>query len=499
MLIAHDLGTTGNKATLVSNDGKMIASQTVHYGADWGTDGRAEQDPQDWWAAVCRATRELLASTNTPGTSIDGVSFSGQMMGVVPLDAHGEPVRPAIIWADTRSTKETDALLQRVSMADCYRITGHRLNPTYSLTKLMWLRENEPENFARTAVFCLAKDYTAYKLTGVLATDPSDASSTNAYDQASGDWAWDIIDAAGLDHGLFPTIVPSTHVIGTVTAEAARATGLAEGTPVVIGGGDGPVAALGAGIINEESGAYSYLGSSSWVSLSAPRPLLDPQMRSMTFNHVVPGQFVPTATMQAGGASVGWGHEVLSGGQTYEQFLGAASHVEAATKGLFFLPYLIGERSPHWNPLARGVFAGLHIDHKQPHMMRAVMEGVAFNLRTGLEAFSDAGFEVDHIDCIGGLAKSPVMLQILADAWNIPVAARDIVDEANSIGAAVLAGVGTGVFEDFSIATRLSHRDPDTAPNERAHAAYEQPYRLFLDAYVRLEPWFADVHQTVNA
>lgn len=499
MLIAHDLGTTGNKATLVSNDGKMIASQTVHYGADWGTDGRAEQDPHDWWAAVCRATRELLASTNTPGTSIDGVSFSGQMMGVVPLDAHGEPVRPAIIWADTRSTKETDALLQRVSMADCYRITGHRLNPTYSLTKLMWLRENEPENFARTAVFCLAKDYTAYKLTGVLATDPSDASSTNAYDQASGDWAWDIIDAAGLDHGLFPTIVPSTHVIGTVTAEAARATGLAEGTPVVIGGGDGPVAALGAGIINEESGAYSYLGSSSWVSLSAPRPLLDPQMRSMTFNHVVPGQFVPTATMQAGGASVGWGHEVLSGGQTYEQFLGAAGHVEAATKGLFFLPYLIGERSPHWNPLARGVFAGLHIDHKQPHMMRAVMEGVAFNLRTGLEAFSDAGFEVDHIDCIGGLAKSPVMLQILADAWNIPVAARDIVDEANSIGAAVLAGVGTGVFEDFSIATRLSHRDPDTAPNERAHAAYEQPYRLFLDAYVRLEPWFADVHQTVNA
>lgn len=499
MLIAHDLGTTGNKATLVSNDGKMIASQTVHYGADWGTDGRAEQNPHDWWDAVCRATRELLASTTTPGTSIDGVSFSGQMMGVVPLDVHGEPVRPAIIWADTRSTKQTDALLERIPMADCYRITGHRLNPTYSLTKLMWLRENEPENFARTAVFCLAKDYVAYKLTGKLATDPSDASSTNAYNQGTGDWAWEIIDAAGLDHSLFPTIVPSTHIIGSVTAEAAHATGLAEGTPVVIGGGDGPVAALGAGIINEDSGAYAYLGSSSWVSLSAPRPLLDPQMRSMTFNHVIPGQFVPTATMQAGGASISWGHDVLSGGQTYEQFLGAAGRVEAATKGLFFLPYLIGERSPHWNPLARGVFAGLHIDHKQPHMMRAVMEGVAFNLRTGLEAFSDAGFGVGHIDCIGGLAKSPVMLQILANTWNIPVAARDIVDEANSIGAAVLAGVGTGVFEDFSIATRLSHRDPDAVPDKRAHAAYEEPYRLFLDAYVRLEPWFADVHRTVNA
>ena len=498
MLIAHDLGTTGNKATLVSNDGKMLAAKTVNYGADWGTDGRAEQNPHDWWDAVCRASRELLAETNTAGTDIDGVSFSGQMMGVVPLDSHGEPVRPAIIWADTRSTKETNTLLERVSMEDCYRITGHRLNPTYSLTKLMWLRENEPDNFAKTATFCLAKDYTAFKLTGVLATDPSDASSTNAYDQASGDWAWEIIDAAGLPYSLFPKIVPSTHVIGTVTAEAARATGLAEGTPVVIGGGDGPVAALGAGVIDESSGAYAYLGSSSWVSLSASRPLLDPKMRSMTFNHVVPGQFVPTATRQAGGASVSWGQEVLSGGKSYEQFLGAAGNVEAATQGLFFLPYLIGERSPYWNPLARGVFAGLHMDHQQPHMMRAVLEGVAFNLRTGLEAFSDAGLDVSHIDCIGGLAKSPVMLQILANVWNVPVAARDIVDEANSIGAAVLAGVGTGVFEDFSIATRLSQQDPDTAPDPAVHEALEQPYRLFLDAYTRLEPWFADMHQTVN-
>ena len=498
MLIAHDLGTTGNKATLVSNEGRMITSKTVQYGADWGTDGKAEQNPNDWWDAVCAATRELLAETDTSPADVDGVSFSGQMMGVVPLDGGGDPVRPAIIWADTRSTKEAASLEKQISMEDCYRITGHRLNPTYSLTKLMWLRNREPENFSRTKVFCLAKDYAAFKLTGVLATDPSDASSTNAYDQSAGTWSWDIVDAAGLAHSLFPAIAPSTEVIGKVHAEAARATGLAEGTPVVIGGGDGPVAALGAGIIDEASGAYAYLGSSSWVSLSAPRPLLDPEMRSMTFNHVVPGQFVPTATMQAGGASVGWGQEVLAGGQSYEQFLGAAGDVEAATKGLFFLPYLIGERSPYWNPLARGVFAGLHIDHKQPHMMRAVMEGVAFNLRTGLEAFSDAGLDVGHIDAIGGLAKSPVMLQILADTWNLPVATRDIVDEANSIGAAVLAGVGTGVFEDFSIAQTMSSRDPDTAPGEQAHAAYEQPYHLFLDAYRRLEPWFADVHRTVN-
>ena len=458
MLIAHDLGTTGNKATLVSNDGTMLASHTVNYGADWGTDGKAEQNPHDWFHAVAEANRILLEKSNTAAADINGISFSGQMMGLVPLDEHDEVVRPAIIWADTRSTKEAAELEKTISMEDCYRITGHRLNPTYSLTKLMWLRAQEPENFSRIKRFCLAKDYVAMRLTGRLVTDPSDASSTNAYDQSAGTWAWDII-----------------------------------------GGGDGPVAALGAGIIDEESGAYSYLGSSSWVSLSSSKPLLDPKMRSMTFNHVIPGQFVPTATMQAGGASVSWGMDVLSGGKTYEEFLDQADGVDAALSGLFFLPYLIGERSPHWNPLARGVFAGLHMDHKQEHMMKAILEGVAFNLRVGLEAFSDAGFNVDHIDVIGGLAKSPVMCSLMANIWNIPVAPRNIVDEANAIGAAVLAGVGTGVFDDFSVAQRLSKRDTDITPDIAIHNRYEQPYRLFNDAYERLIPWFSDTYATIES
>lgn len=185
MLIAHDLGTTGNKATLVDNTGSMLASKTIPYGADWGTDRKAEQNPQDWWDAVCRATRELLAETSTAAADIEGISFSGQMMGAVPLDAAGEPVRPAIIWADTRSHRECNQLIERYGMEQCYRVTGHRLNPTYSLTKLMWLRNREPENFARMTRFCLAKDYAVYRLTGELATDPSDASSTNAYDQSA--------------------------------------------------------------------------------------------------------------------------------------------------------------------------------------------------------------------------------------------------------------------------------------------------------------------------
>lgn len=492
MLISHDLGTTGNKATLVDDDGAMVQSVTVGYGVDFGTDGKAEQNPDDWWQALCQATRTLLERSGASPAGIEAVSFSGQMMGVVPLDAHGEVVRPAIIWADTRSHAQCDQMLERVGMGTAYRITGHRLNATYSLTKLMWLRDNEPESFARIATFVLAKDYVAYRLTGVQATDPSDASSTNAYDQASGRWSAELLDAAGLPASLFPQIVASTQVIGTVTARAAAQTGLAEGTPVVMGGGDGPMAALGAGITDEASGAYCYLGSSSWVSVASEAPLLDPQMRSMTFNHVIPGRFVPTATMQAGGASLSWVVDLFSGedGREFERLLAEAEGVDAAREGLYFLPHLLGERSPYWNPRARGVFAGLHMEHGRAHMVRAVLEGVAFNMYTGLRAFTEAGLSVDHIDAIGGAANASLLLQLMADIWQVPVSARDIVEEANAIGAAVVAGVGVGVFDDFEIAKRLSSRVARYDVEQAAADDYAKRYPVFMDAYRRIEPWF---------
>lgn len=492
MIIAHDFGTTGNKATLVDDEGRMLQSVTVAYGVEWGTDGKAEQNPHDWWRAVAEATRTLLEKSGRNGADIDAVSFSGQMMGIVPLDNHGEVVRPAIIWADTRSQEQADRVLERVSMEEAYRITGHRLNATYSLTKLMWLRDTEPENFARMTSFVLAKDYVVYRLTGELATDPSDASSTNAYDQHAATWSDTLIEAAELERSLFPQIVQSTNVVGTVSAEAARETGLAEGTKVVMGGGDGPMAALGAGIVTLADGAYAYLGSSSWVSVSATEPLVDPQMRSMTFNHVVPDHFVPTATMQAGGASLAWIVDVLSqeGTRDFDGLLAAAAEVEAATQDLFFLPHLIGERSPYWNPKARGVFAGLHIDHGKAHMTRAVVEGVVFNLFTGLRAFTENGLKVDHIDAIGGAAASPLMLDLMANIWDVPVAARDISEEANAIGAAVVAGVGAGIFDDMSIAKTLSKRVIENKPSPVSVEAYRKPYERFLDAYRRIEPWF---------
>ncbi|CAN5613007.1 xylulokinase [soil metagenome] len=489
MIISHDLGTTGNKATLVDAHGVVVAAVTVAYDTDFGQGGKAEQDPREWWRALCEATQQLLAAH--PGADIAGVSFSGQMMGAVLLDGDGEPVRPAIIWADTRSTAQADQLIERVGMERGYTITGHRLNATYSLPKIMWVRDTEPDVFGRARHVMCAKDYVAYRLTGVMATDPSDASGTNAYDQAAGTWSGELLEAAGIGD-LFTEIVSSTQVIGTVTASAAFETGLIAGTPVVMGGGDGPMAALGVGVVDAASGAYAYLGSSSWVSFASDAPLHDPLMRTMTFNHVIPGRYVPTATMQAGGASLQWIVEALEPGDfsAYEGLLDAAAHATASEDELYFLPHLLGERSPYWNPRARAAFIGLARHHDRANLVRAVVEGVAFNLFTGLEAFTSTGATIASIDAIGGAANSAPLLQIFSDVWGLPIRRRALVDEATALGAAVVGGVAVGLFDDFSIAGRLSDLTGDFAPDEARHTAYLRSHARFLDAYQRIEPWF---------
>jgi xylulokinase len=497
VILSHDLGTTGDKATLVDARGAVVAAVSVPYPTDFGPQGRAEQDPRAWWAALCAATRRLLAAA--PGADVAAVSFSGQMMGAVLLDAAGEPVRPAIIWADTRATAQAGQLVERLGMEVGYRTTGHRLNATYSLPKVMWVRDHEPDTWSRVRHVVLAKDFAVHRLTGVLATDPSDASSTNAFDQEAHRWSAEVLDAAGVPVGLFPDVLPSTTVAGTVTAEAAAATGLRAGTPVVLGGGDGPMAALGAGVVDATSGAYTYLGSSSWVSLAADAPLHDPQMRTMTFNHVIPGRYVPTATMQAGGASLQWVVEVLTPGgapheeQLYERLLEAASHVEASADGLYFLPHLLGERSPYWNPRARAVFAGLARHHGREHLVRAVVEGVAFNLWTGLRAFAENGADIASVDAIGGAANSLPLLQVFADVWGVPVSRRSLVDEATSLGAAVVGGVGVGFFDGFEVAASMSATSPALRPSPARHEHYTAAHAVFVDAYRRLEPWFASL------
>ena len=494
MIISHDLGTTGDKASLHHDDGRLVTSVTVSYTVFFADGGVAEQNPDDWWNAVVEATRGLLTRSGVDPAQVTGLVVSGQMMGAVLLDSDYLPVRPALIWADTRSTAQTKQLERVIGQDRAYPLLGHRLNPTYSLEKIMWVRDNEPDRFSRVRHFCLAKDFVVHRLTNRLVTDRSDASATNAYDQNRGEWSAEMLAAAGLDARLFPEIHDATTIVGTLTVDAASALGLARTTRVVLGGGDGPIAAVGAGIVAPEDGAYVCLGTSAWISFTSATPVHDPGQRTMTFDHVIPHRYVPTATMQAGGGALAWVSELLSPQPTsggLATLVAEASTASAASSGLYFLPYLLGERSPYWDPDAAGAFIGINRHHGRAEMTRAVLEGVAFNLLTCVQAFRESGASIERVDAIGGGAASDVWLQILADVWGIPVRRRTIVEEANSLGAAVTAAVGLGLVDDFGAARGLSEVSAEFSPDSARHNDYQGRHAIFIEGYEHLQPWFA--------
>ena len=492
MIIAHDLGTTGNKASLHSDDGKMLQHCTISYPAHFASGGVAEQNPMDWWNAVGGASKKLLQMANISADQITGIGISGQMMGAIFLDENFNPTRDAIIWADFRAQKQSDLLIEKIGLEKAYKKLGHRLNPTYSISKVMWVRDNQPDIWAKTKHICIAKDFVNQKLTGRFVTEPSDASSTNCFDQIKLNWDTEILNAANIPISYFPEIVASTTVIGGLTKDAAEHVGLNAGTPVVAGGGDGPMAALGAGIIEPSDGAYVCMGSSSWVAVSTDKPLHDPKMRSMTWNHIVPNKFSPTATMQAGGASLQWIVEDLlpaSEKDRYKILLDEAGKVNSSDDGLFFLPHILGERSPYWNPSAAGAFIGLGRHHDRSYLVRAVLEGVAFNLLTCIQAFTDNGVPIKQVDVIGGGAESALWLQIFADIWGVKVRSRSIVEDANSLGAAVTTLVALGKGE-FSMVKQLSTITAEFTPSSQS-LKYQKQHKVFLDGYYKLEEWFS--------
>jgi len=491
-ILAHDLGTTGNKATLFDANGQVVATAFEAYDTAYPHPGWAEQEAEDWWRAVRDSTRELLTTSQAAPGDIAAVSFSGMMNGALAVDNTGMPLRPAIIWADQRATAEAELLAQHCGMDQVYRRTGHRAGASYTAAKMLWIQRHQPELYARTHQFLQAKDYLAHKLSGVFATDYSDASSTNLFDLERRDWAGDIIEAVGLDPAKLPPALPSTTVIGQVIPEAAAETGLLPGTPVVIGGGDGACATVGAGSVRPGD-AYNYIGSSSWIAVTAQHPLYDPQMRTFTFAHLDPGLYFPTGTMQSAGGAYDWLERLLRGEdetRLYDELNTAAASVEPGARGLLFLPYLIGERSPHWNPLARGVFVGLTMSHGRAEMARAVLEGVAFNLKMILDAFLEQGAEIQAMRLIGGGARSPLWRQILADVYGLPILRPALLAEATSLGAAIAGGVGVGLFPDFSVAHQFVQVEKAEQPDPTHHQRYATLYHLFQQTYVALEPIF---------
>lgn len=495
-VLAHDVGTTGDKATLYDEDGALVRSAFVGYETVCPHAGWAEQRPQDWWVAFCESTRALLRDAGVAPADVAVVAFSGQMMGAVAVDADCRPLRNAIIWADQRAVHETEQVAERVDPARVYAITGHRLSPSYSAAKICWIEENEPEAYAAARSFLQAKDFLVSRLTGALVTDRSDASGTNLYDLRGAAWSSELVEAFGIDPGKLPRVCDSTDVVGEVRAGVADEVGLRAGTPVVIGGGDGSCAGVGAGVIREGL-AYNYIGSSSWIALATPEPIFDPEQRTFTWAHVVPGMFSPCGTMQAAGGSYQFARDLLAPGEavvaerlgssTYDLMNDEVLQSPPGARGLLFLPYLLGERSPRWNPHARGAFVGLTIRHRQPDLLRAVLEGIALNLRVILEAFVRQGAAIESLRVIGGGARGAVWNQIMADVFGIPVQRPTLLEEATSMGAAVAGGVGAGIWKHFSQVDQMIRIASEARPRRELGPLYDELSAIFEATYAALE------------
>lgn len=496
-VLAHDLGTTGDKASLYDEQGRLVGSSFHGYDTRYPHPDWAEQDPEDWWRAVCASSRGLLARTGVGSGEIACVSFSGQMMGCVPLDRRGRPLRDAIIWADRRGSAQEEALAAKVGRDEVYRITGHRLSASYSACKILWLRDHQPELFDATHKFVHAKDAMVARLTGVFATDASDASGMNLLDLDTLAWSEPMLEAAQLDPDKLPAVHASTDVVGEILPDAAEAVGIDAGTPVVIGGGDGCCAAAGAGVVREGA-AFNYIGASSWIALATRAPIRDPEQRTFTWAHVIPGMYSPNGTMQTAGAAYQWYRDTLAaperqaaeaaGLDAYEVLNLQAARSRPGANGLVFLPHLLGERSPRWNPHARAAFVGLTMHHTRADMARAVVEGITYNLKVILGALKRQGAEVDAIRLIGGGAKSPFWNQLRADVYGVPVQPMTFLAEATSMGAALVGGLGVGLYSGPSWIDRMNPVADEIRPDLETQEAYRRAYETFDATYRALEP-----------
>jgi xylulokinase len=500
-LLAHDLGTSGNKATLYTLDGKLVASRTVGYDTRFFNGNWAEQNPDDWWQAVCQSTQALLAAAKADPADVGVVALSGQMMGCTPVDKSGNALRPSILYCDQRAVRQADRLLAGIEQKEFYAIVGHRISPSYSLEKLMWIRDCEADIYARTHKTLCAKDYINFRLTGRMATDYSDASGTNAFDLNAFRWSEKIIGLAGVDGQMFPEARPSTDVLGELTHEAAQATGLKAGTPVAVGGGDGSCAGVGVGSIRPGA-TYNYLGSSSWIALTVEKPIVDSQMRTMNWGHCVPGYLHPSGTMQTAGSSHQWLKNTLChpevqaaglcGRSPYALIDEAIRQSPVGAGGILFLPYMLGERTPWWNPNARGAFIGLNLASSREEMLRAVLEGITMNLGLIVNIFRQH-VPIDAITVIGGGAQSAVWRQMMADVYGCRIEVLNFLEEATSMGAAVIGGVAAGLFENFDVIERFIAVAETVEPNAENRKKYERMMPVFEKAYRSLVGVYDDL------
>ena len=501
-VLAHDFGTTGNKATLFTQRGELLGSHYLPYPTDYPEPGWAEQNPEDWKRAFVTSTATVLSQAGVRPHEIAAVTFSGHMLGCIPVAKDGHVLRKKVfLWADHRSQKQAATIEDRIGWEAFYRRTGGGLEVAlYPAAKQLWLAEHEPDLYKQAYLFLGTKDFLIHWLTERFVTDYSDASNTGLFDLRERSWAADYVEALGLDLRKLPEeILPSTEVVGRVTRCASEETGLAEGTPVVLGGGDVPCAAVGAGVVREGT-AYNYIGSASWVAVAGREGAFDTQMRPFNLCHLVPEMYVSQLATYSAGVVYEWFKDQVcvsevrdaegDGSSPFDAMDSEAAAASPGANGLLFLPHMRGGGAPFHDLNTRGALLGLELVHRRGDILRAVLEGISLNIALLCRALEKgARVPIEELRVVGGGAKSRTWLEILASAIDKPVATLTASQEANCLGAAMTAYVALGRYDDFqSAAESMVEIEERIPPEPSAARVYGRLAEVFHEAYRQVSP-----------
>ena len=488
--IGIDSSTTATKALLMADDGSVVGVAASSYGFETPHPLWSEQQPSLWWEATVESTRQLLQQTGISPSEIKGLGLTGQMHGLVLLDADGRTLRPSILWNDQRTGAECDEMRAKLGKQNLIAITGNDALTGFTAPKILWVKNNEPTIYAQVKHILLPKDYVRLQLTGTYAMDKAGGAGTQLFDVAKRDWSAAVLEALDIDPIWLPPTFEGTAVTGVITTEAAAATGLRAGTPVFGGGGDQAAAAVGTGAVEEGIVSLS-LGTSGVVFAAAEQAIIEGDGRLHAFCHAVPGKWHLMGVMLSAAGSLRWYRDALAPDVSFDELLTPAENIPAGSEGLLFLPYLTGERTPHPDPLARGAFVGLTVRHGQAHMTRAVLEGVAFGLRDSFELMREAGLaSVEQVRITGGGARSSLWRQGLADIFGVGLVTLNA-DEGAAYGAALLAAVGNGIWPDVPSACRqVIQVTGRTEPQHGETAVYDQRYAIYRALYPALRESF---------
>lgn len=499
-LIGVDVGTSGTRAVLFDEELNIVASASEDYPLYQPQNGWAEQDPEDWANATIKVIKTIMDESKVNNKKVKGIGLSGQMHGLVMLDKDDKVIRPSIIWADQRTEDECDEITEKVGRERLIEITANPALTGFTASKILWVRNNEPKNYGRCKKILLPKDYVRFILTGQYATDVSDASGMQLLDVPNRQWSDEILNILEIPKSMLAKVYESPEVTGRIKKDIAEKTGLNEGTVVVAGAGDNAAAAVGTGVVKDGS-AFTTIGTSGVVYAHSDQVRIDPKGRVHTFCCAVPNSWHIMGVTQAAGLSLKWFKNNLYQGEnlvkdiSYDQLNQDIQKINIGSDKLIYLPYLMGERTPHLDPNARGVFFGLSAKHDRKNLARSVMEGITFSLRDSYEILLGMGLEINEMMMTGGGARSQVWRQMLSDVLNCKVRTIES-EEGPALGAAILAGVGAGIFKSIESACEsYIQKDKEIRPNQDNHIIYNKYYDIYQKLYKDLENSFLKLGQ----